>query len=111
MLNWKVKIMSLEKLVLMSNKYGANPEYVLAGGGNTSFKDDEFMYVKGSGTALATITEGGFVKMKRDALNQMMTKEYSKDDDKREAEALVDMMNARADVINGGRPSVEALLL
>ena len=102
--------MSLEKLVLMSNEYGKNPEYVLAGGGNTSYKDDEFMYVKGSGTALATITEGGFVKMKRSALNEMMTKEYSKDDDKREAEALVDMMNARADVINGGRPSVEALL-
>lgn len=102
--------MSLKNLVLMSNKYGQNPDYVLAGGGNTSYKDEEYMYVKGSGTALATITEQGFVKMKRDALNAMMTKEYSKDDDAREAEALVDMMNARADVINGGRPSVEALL-
>ena len=39
--------MSLEKLVLMSNKYGSNPDYVLAGGGNTSFKDEEFLYVKG----------------------------------------------------------------
>ena len=102
--------MSLEKLVLMSNKYGSNPDYVLAGGGNTSFKDEEFLYVKGSGTSLATIKESGFVKMKRALLNQMMTKDYPASDEEREALALIDMMNARADTINGGRPSVEALL-
>ncbi len=100
----------LEKLVAMSNSYGANPEYVLAGGGNTSYKDNEFLYVKGSGTALATIKESGFVKMKRAALNAMMDKTYSANDEAREAEALIDMMNARADTVNGGRPSVEALL-
>ena len=100
----------LEKLVLMSNKYGKNPEYVLAGGGNTSYKDDNYLYVKGSGTALATIDEKGFVKMKRAELSSMMEKQYSAEDDKREAEALIDMMNARFDTVNGGRPSVEALL-
>ena len=102
--------MSIEKLVAMSQKYGSNVKYVLAGGGNTSYKDDEFLYVKGSGTSLATITKSGFVKMRRALLDEMMTKRYSVDDDQREAEALVDMMNARADTVNGGRPSVEALL-
>ena len=37
--------MSLEKIVAISNKYGANPEFVLAGGGNTSYKDSKYLYV------------------------------------------------------------------
>ena len=37
------------------NTYGSNPAYVLAGGGNTSVKDETTLYVKGSGTQLATI--------------------------------------------------------
>ena len=53
--------MSIEKdiksLVGMSNKYGADAEFVLAGGGNTSYKTDDTLYIKGSGTSLATITE------------------------------------------------------
>ena len=40
--------MSLQKLAEMSNRYGSNPEYVLAGGGNTSYKDENYLYVKGS---------------------------------------------------------------
>ena len=47
--------MDLSTLVKMSNTYGSNPAYVLAGGGNTSVKDDTTLYVKGSGTQLATI--------------------------------------------------------
>ena len=33
--------MELSTLVKMSNTYGSNPAYVLAGGGNTSVKDDK----------------------------------------------------------------------
>ena len=45
----------------MSNRYGANPNYVLAGGGNTSYKNSENLWIKGSGTALATIAPEEFV--------------------------------------------------
>ena len=38
--------MDLSILVKMSNTYGSNPAYVLAGGGNTSVKDDTTLYVK-----------------------------------------------------------------
>ena len=41
----------LAALAAMSNKYGKNPEYVLAGGGNTSFKSADCLWVKGSGTS------------------------------------------------------------
>lgn len=99
----------LQALAEMSNKYGANPEYVLAGGGNTSFKTDEFLFIKGSGTALATIKPDEFVKMERSLLYEIRTKKYSNAEDECEAEVLSDMMNARAKSQNG-RPSVETVL-
>jgi rhamnose utilization protein RhaD (predicted bifunctional aldolase and dehydrogenase)/NAD(P)-dependent dehydrogenase (short-subunit alcohol dehydrogenase family) len=101
--------MSLTKLREMSNKYGANSEYVLAGGGNTSFKDSEFLYIKGSGTSLATIDEAGFVKLYRARLDAIFSASYSENEDTREAEVLTDMMNARVSGENK-RPSVETVL-
>ena len=68
--------MDLSTLVKMSNTYGSNPAYVLAGGGNTSVKDDTTLYVKGSGTQLATIKAEEFVKMDRARLNEIMKTEY-----------------------------------
>lgn len=66
--------MSFEKdinaLVAMSNKYGADEEFVLAGGGNTSYKTADTLYIKGSGTSLATITVDGFVKIDRAELEK-----------------------------------------
>ncbi|MBE6883077.1 MAG: SDR family NAD(P)-dependent oxidoreductase [Ruminococcaceae bacterium] len=99
-----------EKLVEMSNRYGSNSEYVLAGGGNTSYKNDGIMYVKGSGTSLATIKAEGFVAMQMDKLTAMLDKEYPAEDDAREAAALADMMAARLPNEYAKRPSVEAIL-
>ncbi len=102
--------MSLSLLREMSNRYGKNPSYVLAGGGNTSFKDSNIMYVKSSGVSLADISEENFVKMDRDRLNNIFTSSYSSDSETREAEVLRDMMAARCIGEEGKRPSVEALL-
>lgn len=99
----------LEELSLMSNRYGANPEYVLAGGGNTSFKSEDYLWVKGSGTSLATIQPQDFVVLERALLDQMWTAQYPEEEDKREAAVLADMMNARVRGENR-RPSVETLL-
>ena len=102
--------MGLEIIEKISHIYGSNPEYVLAGGGNTSFKDEDFLYIKGSGTSLATITSDGFVKMSREALGEIWKKSYSFDKDEREKEVLSDMMGARCKGEEGKRPSVETLL-
>lgn len=101
--------MSVQLLAEMSNKYGKNPEYVLAGGGNTSFKDKDFLYIKGSGTSLATIKPEEFVIMRRAELEKMWDKSYSENNAQRESEVLEDMMDARAKG-QTGRPSVETLL-
>ena len=99
----------LAALAAMSNKYGSNPAYVLAGGGNTSFKSKENLWIKGSGTALATIKAEDFVVMDRSKLNLMWTADYPENEAARESAVLQDMMDARIKGENR-RPSVETLL-
>ena len=43
----------LDVIVKLSRFFGSDPSMVLAGGGNTSCKIDDILYVKGSGTAPA----------------------------------------------------------
>jgi NAD(P)-dependent dehydrogenase (short-subunit alcohol dehydrogenase family)/rhamnose utilization protein RhaD (predicted bifunctional aldolase and dehydrogenase) len=102
--------MGIEELKEMSNKYGSNPEYVIAGGGNTSYKDEKYLYVKGSGVALADIAQNGFVKMERSAVGSIFANSYPADADEREAAVLADMLSAVCAGEEGKRPSVEALL-
>ena len=83
---------------------------VLAGGGNTSVKDETTLYVKGSGTQLAMIKAEEFVEMSRARLNEIMKTEYPSDDVKRESAYLADVMAAVTDADKTKRPSVEALL-
>ena len=101
---------AIESLVEYSNRYGSDPGMVLAGGGNTSMKTDQTLYVKGSGTSLATITEAGFVIMNRRKLGEIWRKKYPKDQAEREAAVLEDMMAARSTGEEAKRPSVETLL-
>ncbi len=100
---------NLIKLQNMSNKYGKDSNFVLAGGGNTSYKDETTLYVKGSGTSLATIKAEDFVRLDREKLGLMWAKTYSSDEKTRESEVLADMMEARLPG-EARRPSVETLL-
>ena len=40
---------AIETLVAYSNRYGADAGFVLAGGGNTSMKTEDTLWIKGSG--------------------------------------------------------------
>ena len=99
----------LAALAAMSNKYGADANFVLAGGGNTSYKSADRLWVKGSGTALATIKPEDFVVLERKKLAEMWSAAYPAEEAAREAAVLADMMAARVEGENR-RPSVEALL-
>lgn len=102
--------MILNELVKFSNLYGSNEELVLAGGGNTSAKDGDIMYIKGSGTRLADITADGFVKMSREKIAEIFTKTYPDNDKEREALSLADLMAAKLPHQESKRPSVETTL-
>ncbi len=101
---------NLDILVNFSRRYGGDERFVLAGGGNTSYKDAEHLYIKGSGTALADMTADKFVKMNRAALAAIWSNTYSEVVADREAEVLSDLMNARERGEEAKRPSVETLL-
>ncbi len=100
----------LSSLIELSRFYGEGNDFVIAGGGNTSVKDQERMFVKASGAGLRGITEAGFVELLRPAVRRILSGTYSDDPFKREAEIKAELMASRADPASGGRPSVEASL-
>ena len=98
----------IENLIAISRKYGADSRYVIAGGGNTSYKTADMLWVKASGHALATIGEDGFAVLDRNKLAPMGTKTYSADPAEREAQVKEDL--ASACITRDRRPSVETSL-
>ena len=99
----------IEELIEISRHYGNDPAYVIAGGGNTSFKDDERIWIKASGIPLAGISEGGFVCLSRQKLGEMEENTYSEDSVLREEQVKSDMQRAIISPENL-RPSVETSL-
>ena len=85
----------LDVIVKLSRFYGSDPSIVLAGGGNTSCKIDDILYVKGSGTALATMTRDAFVKLDRKKLRELAGTTLDSDPDTREAQFKAWITGAR----------------
>ena len=102
--------MDLTPIIDISHRYGADPDWVLAGGGNTSQKTTEILAIKASGHALADIDANGFVSMDRSKLAAIWQAEYPEDTKERETRALADLMAARLPGDTDKRPSVETLM-
>jgi rhamnose utilization protein RhaD (predicted bifunctional aldolase and dehydrogenase) len=99
----------IKDLVEVSRLYGANKEYVIAGGGNTSFKNNDYLWIKASGVYLSNINADGFVCLSRDKLKIIYRKKYSTNPQKRETEVKNGLNNAIVSG-RGKRPSVESSL-
>ena len=99
----------LDKLIEISHYYGENPDYVIAGGGNTSYKDQESIWIKASGIPLAGINADGFVSLSREKLARIETAVFSEDPKKREEEVKEQMTESILAPKNL-RPSVETSL-
>ncbi len=95
----------IQDLIDISRYYGKDSRYVIAGGGNTSYKNKDKLWVKASGSALATITEDGFAVLDREKLQVLSEKVYSSDSAEREEQVKNDL--AVATITKGKRPSVE----
>lgn len=95
----------IEQLIEISRFYGRDSRYVIAGGGNTSYKNADNLWVKASGSSLATITEEGFAVLDRAKLNVISEKQYPADTAAREEEVKNDL--AAACITKDRRPSVE----
>lgn len=90
--------------VYTSRLLGEAQDLVLHGGGNTSVKIDNLLYVKGSGWDLATIEKEGFVAVDLDVLKQMATREKLSD-----TQMVIEQKEAMVDKTSPN-PSIEAIL-
>lgn len=97
---------NIKALIDASRYYGKDKSFVIAGGGNTSFKDEDHIWIKASGVALETIDENGFVCLSRAKLKIVSSKTYNADATQREAAVKADLANAIVSKGNN-RPSVE----
>lgn len=97
----------IKSLVAISQYYGKNKDFIIAGGGNTSYKNDEKIWVKASGTSLASIQEEGFVVLDRSKLKVISEREYPAESSAREEAVKQDLNAAIIDKTSGLRPSVE----
>jgi rhamnose utilization protein RhaD (predicted bifunctional aldolase and dehydrogenase)/NAD(P)-dependent dehydrogenase (short-subunit alcohol dehydrogenase family) len=97
----------IQELIEISQFYGKNSDYVIAGGGNTSFKNERQLWVKASGTTLGAITEAGFAVLDRAKLSDIAGKTYSDQSDQREQEVKTDLFRAGVEPEKMLRPSVE----
>jgi len=102
--------MSLEIIASLSRLLGSKKGYVLAGGGNTSWKDERYLHIKPSGVALANLAHDDFVKMDRQLIRSCIEKTAALNGNERES--LCKRMSDYAVIFskNGRRPSVEAPL-
>jgi rhamnulose-1-phosphate aldolase/alcohol dehydrogenase len=103
----------LEALVARSNLLGADRSLANQGGGNTSAKgvvadhvgrEQRVLWVKGSGTDLASITDKGFAALRLDEILALRERDAMDD------AAMVDYLLRCALAPNQPRPSIETLL-
>lgn len=90
--------------VYTSKLLGQSKELVLHGGGNTSVKIDNTLYVKGSGWNLDTIEKGGFSPVDLSVLLEMATRETLSDTQ------MVAEQRAAMQEQSYPNPSIEAIL-
>jgi rhamnulose-1-phosphate aldolase/alcohol dehydrogenase len=109
----KRKLGVLEALVARSNLLGADRSLANQGGGNTSAKgvaadhvgrEHRVLWVKGSGTDLASITDEGFAALRLDEILALRERDAMDD------AAMVDYLLRCALAPNQPRPSIETLL-
>ena len=103
----KEKAIGLDDLamrVYTSRLLGADQDLVLHGGGNTSVKIDDILYVKGSGWDLGSIEKEGFSPTRMDALLALLENDTLSDSEmvRLQKEAMIDP--------NAPNPSIEAIL-
>ena len=98
----------LKNITALSHEFGTT-DYVCGGGGNSSVKDEETLWVKPSGTTLLALTPDAFVGMSRAKLAELYEVEPPAEAQAREAQVKIYMKKAVLPT-SSGRASVEAPL-
>jgi len=94
----------MQMRVYTSQLLGRSEDLVLHGGGNTSYKTDDTLYVKGSGWNLIDIEEPGFSPVDLAVLKEMATRDELSD------AQMVKEQRAALRNADAPNPSIEAIL-
>ncbi|WP_152024548.1 class II aldolase/adducin family protein [Tessaracoccus flavescens] len=94
-----------DELIRLANEFGSDEAYARAGGGNASVKHGGVLYIKPSGTTLATLRDNDLVPLRIPVLLEALVSDEEVDGDPVMAAATA----ARVGDPGGRRPSVEIL--
>ena len=98
----------LAELIALSNRFGADPAFSRAGGGNASLKDGRVLWIKPSGVPLATLAREDLVPLDRSRLVALLEQEPAASGPD-EDPVMTAAAEARLGYAGGRRPSVELL--
>jgi rhamnose utilization protein RhaD (predicted bifunctional aldolase and dehydrogenase)/NAD(P)-dependent dehydrogenase (short-subunit alcohol dehydrogenase family) len=99
---------TLDELIGVARRFGEDPEYSRAGGGNASAKADGVLYIKPSGIPLAELHAGALVPLDMAPLLALL--DAAPDTDEPGTDPVMRAaMTARLAEAGGRRPSVELL--
>lgn len=99
----------LAAMVELARRFGADPQFVRAGGGNCSAKADGVLYIKPSGVSLATLTEESVIALAIEPLLELLEGGPTRGSTPGSDEVLRVAESARLSPADGRRPSVELL--
>jgi len=100
----------LENLIQLSRYYGNNKDYVIASGGNASFKTEDHLWITASGSFMGKLVESDLLKLSRKKLDEISSKNYNQEPQEREKEVKNDLVASIAESATDKRPSVETSL-
>jgi NAD(P)-dependent dehydrogenase (short-subunit alcohol dehydrogenase family)/rhamnose utilization protein RhaD (predicted bifunctional aldolase and dehydrogenase) len=100
----------IDNLIHLSRYYGTNKDFVIASGGNSSFKTKEYLWITASGSFMGKLEESDLLKMSREKLNEISSKTYNSDPQEREKEVKNDLVASIEEPGTSNRPSVETSL-
>ncbi len=95
-------------LIGLSNRFGADPAFSRAGGGNASVKDGDVLWIKPSGVPLATLGAEDLVPLDRAVLLQLLAQDPASLPPEGDP-VMAAAAEARLGHAKGRRPSVELL--
>lgn len=99
----------LGEMIELSRSFGADPEFVRAGGGNSSFKADGVLSIKPSGTSLAMLTKESLIALAIEPLLGLLEADATPGLTPGSDDVLRIAESARLSPSDGHRPSVELL--
>jgi len=99
----------LQELMELSHRFGENPEFSRGGGGNSSVKADGILYIKPSGTSLASLTPESLIALDMKPLLELLDAPPARPVAGGTDEVFQVAVEARVGAPDDRRPSVELL--